>query len=463
MSLKHFSTRQMPGALWRVQPGAHFGFRPKFRFRLGVPSRLLVAGLLSELLYLVLALRLPWWRYGDRLRRWAKLLGEGWGPFFACLAGIGLLMAAFGFGWRAVRQGGRGGRSEYRRLTWSFAFLFAVTLFWLLPITADLFIYLSRAHLLTDLGQNPLRVALLDVPDDRLVRAYATAYAAQPSMYGPAWLLFSAPATLGPHDVVGGVGYLKGLAAFAYLGSAWLLTRILRQVRPAAEGEGLIFFAWNPLVLLMAVGDGHNDALMMALVLVSLWLLLRERWGLALGVLVLSAWIKVVSLIFCPLFVLYVWQRLRAQHHSCVALAVGGGLAAAAGVSVLVLAPFWEPGLIYSFVERLFHPANWSASASGVSTALLAVGLLLFGAAYLLLLWRLARGDGSFRQVANASFGVALLAFVLGAARSQPWHLLWAVSLAALSDRRWAMPIVAALSALMLFAQVWIEWGLPGC
>jgi hypothetical protein len=86
----------------------------------------------------------------------------------------------------------------------------------------------------------------------------------------------------------------------------------------------------------------------------------------------------------------------------------------------------------------------------------------VFALAYAGLTWKFARGPGFLQHLANASFLAALLAFVLGAARSQPWHLIWPVALAGLSDRRWAWPVSLGLSAAMLAAQVWVEWGAPG-
>ena len=43
----------------------------------------------------------------------------------------------------------------------------------------------------------------------------------------------------------------------------------MHRLTPGAALEGLYFFAWNPLVLLMAVGDGHNDIVLVALVLLA--------------------------------------------------------------------------------------------------------------------------------------------------------------------------------------------------
>ncbi|MGD8791922.1 MAG: hypothetical protein PVF47_05165, partial [Anaerolineae bacterium] len=156
------------------------------------PWPLIAGGLVSEIIYLAAAIRLPWWRYGSHVRQWSSIVGRGWGPLIGCLAGAGVLFAAYLWGWRAVRRG-----RASRAMVWAFALVFTATLLWLLPITSDLFGYLVQAHLLTDLGTNPLLVAPLEVADSRFVLAYLGPYAALPSAYGPAWALLSAPATLG--------------------------------------------------------------------------------------------------------------------------------------------------------------------------------------------------------------------------------------------------------------------------
>jgi hypothetical protein len=437
------------------------------------------AGLVSEVVYLVVTVRLPWWRYGGSLHSWSQLLGGGGWGVAACLAGIGVVMAAYIWGWCVVRRGGGG-----RWLIWGFAVLFAGTLFWLMPITSDLFTYLSHAHLVTDLQVNPLLVAPLGLPADPLLQAYPAFYAANPSVYGPAWTLITVPGTLGRYDVAEGIFYLKGLTTIAYLGCAWLLEQILRQTRPSSAVEGLYLFAWNPLVLLMAVGDGHNDMAMMVLVLLAFWLVLRKQWTMAFAVLTLSIWIKYVSVIFLPLFAIYAWKQV-ASLRSAPSLRSGltTGLADSEAsrecgqsrwrvlargalvtvvVSALVLVPFSNTGVVSGMVGRLLRPANWRGGAINLSTWAFGVGLLVFAMAYIGLTWRFVRKTGSFQQLANASFLATLLAFVLGAARSQPWHLIWLVALAGLSDRRWVWAVSAGLSAALLAAQVWVEWGAPG-
>jgi hypothetical protein len=438
-------------------------------------GRLLLAlGVISAAVYLVAAFRLSWLRLGPGVSTWSHLLGPDWAGLEASLVGIAVLMAAYLWGFWLAR-----GSQGLRRIIWSLAGLFAVTLFWLMPITSDLFGYLSHAHLFTDLHLNPLEVAPLDAPGNPFALVYFSPYAANPSIYGPAWLLLSAPGTLGPYDVTWGLAYLKGLSVLAFLGSAWLLGRMVLRVRPESAAEGLLAFAWSPLVLLMGVGDGHNDLVMMAFVLLAFWLLLRDRSLLAFGALAVSVWVKYVSAIFFPLFVIYVLrhaqQSAQASDHANRSRKsmIGGwlddprsivltGTLAVVGISVLLFVPFWQPNLLSIILKRLVSPINWSGGETALSDRALRLGLVLYAVAYAVLAYRLARGRPSFQQLANTSFVVSLLLFVLGAARSQPWHLIWPAALVGLSDRRWALPLLAGLSTVMLAAQIWVEWGAPG-
>lgn len=403
----------------------------------------------------MLAARLPWWRYTNAPQSWAQLLGEDGGKCALALGVLGLLMALYVWGLRFVRAGD----GADRRLIWTFSLVFAITLLWLLPVTSDLFAYLCQAHMLTDLGANPLLQAPVEVADS-LLSAYPSAYGTRPTAYGPAWILLSAVGTVGRYDVPTGLLYLKGLAAAAYLISAWLVERILLESRPEMARVALYLFAWNPLVLLMAVGDGHNDIAMVALVLLALWLLLRERWALSFSALALSVWVKYVSLVLVPLFGVYLWRRLvQEQPGGFLGAATRVGTAVTT-VSLLVIVPLVPLEAIEGIVAGFLQPLNWHASAGHLPAVALAAGLLLYGFAYALLLLRFSRGSGSFQDLVDASFAAFLLAFVFGAARSQPWHLLWSAGVAGLPSNRWAVRSLVVLSGLMLAAQVGVEWGI---
>jgi hypothetical protein len=343
---------------------------------------------------------------------------------------------------------------------WVFALLFALVLLWLLPITSDLFAYLNQAHMLTDLGANPMLQAPIDIPDPFL-RNYATVYDVRPTAYGPAWVLLSAVGTMGAHDVPMGLLYLKGLAIVAYLASAWLVERILLQSRPDLALEGLYLFAWNPLVLLMGVGDGHNDMVMMAFVMLAIWLLARERWAAAFGALALSIWIKYVSLILLPFFAIYTLRCLVRDQRKAHLRPLAHGWLALAAVSLVLVAPLSPPEGLAAAAVRLLHPLNWRAGAGVLPSSVLSVGLILFFVVCVCLLVRFWRGSSSLQELVDASLIALLLAFLLGAARSQPWHLLWPATLAGLSGSRRTQAAIVGLSGLMLAVQVGVEWAVP--
>jgi hypothetical protein len=453
--------------------------------------------------YAAAAVRLPWWRYGSRLYAWSEVLGSDWLSFIITAAGMGFLVACFLAGWRQVRRGAA------RWLVWVGAAAFGLIAMWLLPITSDLFTYLSQAHLLTDLGLNPMSTAPLNARADALILSYPTRYSMKPSMYGPVWHLLSSVGTLGRHDIAAGLLFLKGLALVAFLGSGWLVERILLQIRPRAALEGLYLYAWNPFVVWMVVGEGHNDALMMALVLLSLWFLLRDRWLAALAFVVLSVWTKYVSAIFVPLYVVY---GLRQAERAAVKAGGPGvlrrwavlavrGLAVAFLVSVLVLAPFAlvpagraedavhgmrlvgrssqektqaplvgassngaasPAGQLPGLLDRFARPLNWPSAPESLVAWALAVGLALFAVLLVAVTWWLWREGASYQDLVNAAFCSSLLLFVLGAGRSQPWYLLWPATLGGLSNLRWAWPTIVVLSVVMMGTQLWIEWGTPG-
>jgi hypothetical protein len=173
-------------------------------------------------------------------------------------------------------------------------------------------------------------------------------------------------------------------------------------------------------------------------------------------------WVKYVSLVLVPLFGLYLWRMLvRRQGSARLRTVVSGGLAAVS-VSLLVVAPLCPLEAFAGIVERFLHPLNWHMGTGRLPTLVLGTGMCLYCLAYLLIAVRFWRGSGSFQHLVNSSFWALLLAFILVAARSQPWHLLWPAAVAGLSDSRWARRVVLGLSGLMLAVQVGVEWAMPG-
>lgn len=184
--------------------------------------------------------------------------------------------------------------------------LFGLVLLFLYPITAlDVFLYVVRGRLWAVHGESPMFALPETYPTDPYI-GFAGEFADEVSPYGPLWeLIAQIPLRLGLVDMVGGTLAMKVIALLAYALTAWLIGWRAHQSHTAYPVSGLValtFFAWNPLVLLQAIGNGHNDMLMLALITLGLVLWQRGRWRFALFALTLAVLIKITALILLPLF-----------------------------------------------------------------------------------------------------------------------------------------------------------------
>lgn len=336
-------------------------------------------------------------------------------------------------------------------------------------LSVDLYDYLAQGSVLALHGANPFQVGLARFRDP-LVR-YA-GWPDLPSPYGPAWQAITSLLVLSGVRLAGQLFLLKLLAALALLAILAFTGRALRALAPDDEALAMVVLGWNPLVLLELVGNGHNDALMLALVALALALVVRGQSLWAVAALLGAALVKPVALLLAPPLALLVAPSVVAKvrsappgqrrRHALVAAAIGLPLLA------LVALPFlaglssglaMEAGLVLFSTPRLAFLLLRSAGAG------LSQGAVLWGATALFLAlyaWTMLRAPsfGSFLAVARR----ALLAFIfLGSSEFQPWYLTWALVFAALEPRlvRWALPLSASclLSyAVFFWLRYWIHW-----
>jgi hypothetical protein len=131
------------------------------------------------------------------------------------------------------------------------------------------------------------------------------------SSYGPLWTLVSAGvAFLATKNVGMTVLLYRGLAALAALGAAALIARCLRRIAPAQITQGVVFFLWNPLVLVESALSGHNDVVMAALFLAGISMHLFGRRFLATFFFSLSVLIKFATAPLIPIYLVMVLRQL---------------------------------------------------------------------------------------------------------------------------------------------------------
>ncbi|MCB0162109.1 MAG: hypothetical protein KDD83_28425, partial [Caldilineaceae bacterium] len=153
---------------------------------------------------------------------------------------------------------------------------------------------------------------------------------------------------------------------------------------------GVVLLAWNPVILVETLGNGHNDIAMIFWVLAAAWALVGGRYTLAVLALVFGTLVKFVPVLMLPAAVLIAWRELggnegkkgsddhetghasRITHHvSRFAprlrfLLITG--AASVALIVLFYAPFWQ-GVETLSIER--RQALFTASLPAAAWAAL--------------------------------------------------------------------------------------------
>ncbi len=165
----------------------------------------------------------------------------------------------------------------------------------------------------------------------------------EPSVYGPAWFYVGMGVTwlaerLGGTIIVYTLLF-KLLPTALHFGSAGLIWKILGRVAPERQAFGTLFYLINPLALIEFVGQGHNDAMMVFLMLLGVGLGYQKHWPVAVvafTLAVVTKWTALVALLF---YLIVVAREAPADWRRWARLAEAGMLVAL--TTVALYARFW--------------------------------------------------------------------------------------------------------------------------
>ena len=342
----------------------------------------------------------------------------------------------------------------------------------------DIFDYTFRGRMMTVYHANPL----VDVPDSYPVTTPYSRYLAwrkHVDTYGPVWEAASASISGSVRRITLRVGwwndiypvcptspescrmlavYITGYRLFAITLnglSGWLIFSMVRHRQTALAPMGLAAWLLSPMTLIATALGGHNDALMLALVLLCWWLLQRERVYPALLTLVLAAHVKLTALIWLPVCVLWILRRRGWNRTIKVSLtSTASGMA----LSWILYAPFggWgslprmlqerseflanSPWRIFNFLALYYWrlPKDLAHQISvNLPNWLFAISALL------IILWMFNFRPRRWRNESIASEdthqtvwrtlqAVSILYLIVGSFWFQHWYVLWVLAPAAL-------------------------------
>lgn len=347
------------------------------------------------------------------------------------------------------------------------ATLLGAAMAWMYPVNAtDIYIYAWRSRLFSHYGVNPIRVYFKAYPADPWMRFASDEWSGRVSPYGPLWNLLAAPITyLADNRIVVALWGFKLLALGCFLLCGWIIVLALRGRSEEAVVRGAIFFLWNPLVLWEAIGNGHNDVVMLVPILLAFLAWVTRRDSLVIPLLLVATLIKYLAAPLIPLAAVALIARAknRQQLRRVVAESVV--------LSVLWIGiafyPFYDFGALRTSVAEQstlinFSPAAlarnilhqfwprvesrpWLALASGVSV-LAAVA------------WQMVRVWRQPWRLPRAAFEVVYVLFFVSLF-FRPWYLIMLVGVGALLHSPWPMyrTIVWAICGMLSYALfIWV-------
>lgn len=276
-----------------------------------------------------------------------------------------------------------------------------------------------------------------------LVKAVSPVWRATPAPYGPAFLALASTVVGASASLVVVAVELRLLEVVGVLLLAVFVPRLAR-VLGADPTRAAWLAVLSPLLLLSVVAAGHNDALMVGLLVVGVTLAMERRPMVGIAVCALAATIKLPAAAGI-VFIAVAWARDQPTSASRVKVLGAAGLATAAvftglsvgtglgwgwlsahvllsttGVIQVVSTPATALGMA---LASALHALDLGPSTNTLVSVLRAVGLAGAAVAGLFLLWR-TRWENLV-----LCLGVALLVVVVAGPVTWPWYLMWSVPL----------------------------------
>jgi hypothetical protein len=380
---------------------------------------------------LVAACAVSVWAAGSPLRAGAPSGHAVPGLFLPCLAGA---FAAYLAALALLR----------RRRTALTAIVVVAVAIQLIPLGApllgstDAWSYWDYARIAAVHGANPYVVRPSAFPGDPAYAHMGAAWHGTTSAYGPAFTLAAQPIALAVHSSASAAAWaFKALAA-----AGVLLAAALAGVLSRRTAFAVAFVGWNPLLAIDFAGGGHNDALMVVLVLAALALSAAGRGRLSSVAWAASVLVKWVSVLLLPLHLLAERSAGRRPGRAPLAASLAGG----ALIATVAFGPHWLRAAT-PLAHTAAHGSRFAIprrleSAGLPSWAALALVGTGFTVAYALLLRSAARG--------RARLGLASGLLLLAAPYLVSWYAIWAVPLAAAEEDGAAQLLSLGLCAYLL-------------
>jgi len=295
-------------------------------------------------------------------------------------------------------------------------------------ISKDLWSYTMYGRIVTVHRANPYVDVPAKFPSDPFLKRVGPRWRKTASVYGPLFVGTAAAASL-----LAGDSALLSRLFFQIMAALALLAILVVVWRTTASVTAVAFLGLNPVLALVVVNGGHNDAIVGLGVLLAVVLTERKRPSAVGVVLGLAALIKLTALLALIGIVVWAWRQGRKRFAFTAALTTG--VVVSAGYLIVLLdasrvlgnadrtvtsASPWNP-----LLDRLLHHDAWRnvvhpLAPNGTLTA------VFYASSVLILLLAVGLSSRAARSgTPGPSIGVAVAAYPLAAEYTLPWYAIW--------------------------------------
>ena len=318
-------------------------------------------------------------------------------------------------------------------------------------LSTDMFSYVAYSRLGALYHINPYLHGPSTISFDALYPFVSPRWITTPTVYGP---LFTALGyALARFDLAAQVLVYKSVAAVSGLIVIAIVWRAA-GLRGLNQAKAVTLVGLNPVTILYGVGGGHNDLLMLAVLMGAVYLVLRQRDSTSGALIVVAAAVKLSGGLLLPFALANGRARGDGRGWSPTVLAGATAATVLIGVPSLVL---FGPSVLHLFstLQRIQSHGGepsirgWILTALGFQRWIWPVGIVLdvaFVAAVARLAFRVWRG----RLDWIAAAGWATVWMIVTAGFLLPWYVAWLIPLAALSRDRRLLMASMALTAICL-------------
>lgn len=266
--------------------------------------------------------------------------------------------------------------------------------------------------------------------------------AGNPTNYPPLnQLVFALAALLGGKSILGAVISMRTIIIAADLGIFYFGRKLLRNLN--LSENRIFWYLLNPFIIIELTGNLHFEGVMLFFLIAALYLLQEKKWIWSAIFLALSVSVKLLPLIFLPLFFRKLGAKKAIKYYSIVG-----------GINLLLFLPFFSIQFLnnylasinlwfqkFEFNASLYYLIRWIGYQAEGYNIIQSAGPIL-GVSVLLLVLLLAffRKNRTLENLL-ISMMLAISFYFFAATTVHPWYL--------------ATPLLLSIFTRFRFVQVW--------